>query len=258
MAKITLEALTTKSLNRIGAVNPNIKNRAIEIVKQSYKQNIYVIFSQGLRTMEEQASLYGQGRSSYIYKGKQYGNPKLPIVTQAPPGTSIHNYGLALDFFLCNEDGSGAFWTVNDKWMKVVKIAKSLGFDWGGDWTSFKDYPHFEWTGNLTYTQVFAGKVPTFPSLNSSITTVSKPKEPAPTKKTEYYTSNPGKVKLLTTCNLYTSVEFNDKTKAGINYPKGTVFTVKEIKKSKAGTPRLIVSNGKYVLTANKANVTKI
>ncbi|WP_299516444.1 DUF5776 domain-containing protein [uncultured Rummeliibacillus sp.] len=73
-----------------------------------------------------------------------------------------------------------------------------------------------------------------------------------------YYTTNPGKVKLLASCNLYTSVEFNDKTKSGLSYPKGTVFTVNGIKKSKNGVPRLIVSNGKFVLTANKEYVKKV
>jgi len=29
-------------------------------------------------------------------------------------------------------------------WMEVVDIAKNLGFEWGGDWQGFKDYPHFQ------------------------------------------------------------------------------------------------------------------
>ncbi|SEH44789.1 peptidoglycan L-alanyl-D-glutamate endopeptidase CwlK [Halobacillus karajensis] len=34
---------------------------------------------------------------------------------------------------------------MNANWREVAKIAKSLGFQWGGDWTSFKDYAHLEW-----------------------------------------------------------------------------------------------------------------
>lgn len=312
MSKITLEALTEKSMKRIGNVHSHVKACAKEIIKRAYNKGIYVVFAQGLRTMEDQAKLYGQGRSSYWYKGKNYGNPKLPIVTQAPPGTSIHNYGLALDFYLTNSQGTTASWNVNSDWKEVVKIAKSLGADWGGDWNSFKDYPHFEWTGNLTYNQIFAGKKPTFKALTTQ-SNVTKTSNSTSTKTTttdtytvksgdtlsgiaskhgttvakikslnglksdliqvgqklklndattdkkadQYYTTSPGKVKLLKTCNLYTSVEFSDKTKA-LSYPKGTVFTVKEIKKSKNGTPRLIVSNGKFVLTANKELVKKV
>lgn len=74
----------------------------------------------------------------------------------------------------------------------------------------------------------------------------------------EYYATNPKKVKLLKPCNLYSSVEFNKNTFSGLSYPKDTIFTVQEVKKSKSGTPRLIVSNGKYVITANKNLVKKI
>ena len=34
--------------------------------------------------------------------------------------------------------------------MEVVAIAKNLGFDWGGDWSGFKDYPHLQMTFGLS------------------------------------------------------------------------------------------------------------
>lgn len=73
----------------------------------------------------------------------------------------------------------------------------------------------------------------------------------------QYYTSNPGKVKLRTTCNLYKSVEFTDKNKTGMHYPKNTIFTITGVKKSKAGTPRLQTKSG-YYLSANKKYVKKV
>ncbi|RDY72243.1 hypothetical protein DXT76_02465 [Halobacillus trueperi] len=48
-------------------------------------------------------------------------------------------------FFLVSSDGKKALWTVNQDWRHVADIAKSLGFQWGGDWSSFKDYAHLEW-----------------------------------------------------------------------------------------------------------------
>ncbi len=75
--------------------------------------------------------------------------------------------------------------------------------------------------------------------------------------KDEYYTMNPKKVKLLKSCNLYTSVEFNDHTKSGIAYPEGTVFTIVKTGKSKAGTTRLKVASG-YWISANKSYVKKV
>lgn len=86
-------------------------------------------------------------------------------------------------------------------------------------------------------------------------TTVKK--ESSQVSKKQYYTTNPKKIKLLKTCNLYTSVEFNNHTKSGIAYPKGTVFTIVKTGKSKAGTTRLKVASG-YWISANKDLVKKV
>ncbi|GAB6254521.1 hypothetical protein PSKAS_00430 [Peribacillus sp. N1] len=110
--------------------------------------------------MEEQAALYGQSRF-YSYKGRDYSNLAKPKVTNAKPGQSIHNYGYAIDYFLVSDDGKTALWTVNTKWNRVAAIGKELGFKWGGDWSGFKDYPHLEMTGGLSYSQLHAGKKPT-------------------------------------------------------------------------------------------------
>ena len=29
-------------------------------------------------------------------------------------------------------------------WAVVINFFKYKGYEWGGDWTSFKDYPHFQ------------------------------------------------------------------------------------------------------------------
>ncbi|GAA0449393.1 MAG: M15 family metallopeptidase [Bacillota bacterium] len=62
--------------------------------------------------------------------------------------------------FIVSDDGQKAIWTVNAKWKRVAAIGKSLGFEWGGDWSSFKDYPHLQMTGGLTLSQLQAGKRP--------------------------------------------------------------------------------------------------
>ncbi|MDH6369767.1 hypothetical protein D3C76_1358970 [compost metagenome] len=36
-----------------------------------------------------------------------------------------------------------------------------MGFEWGGDWTSFKDYPHFQLTFGLSTADYRNGKQPT-------------------------------------------------------------------------------------------------
>ena len=66
----------------------------------------------------------------------------MEIVTKARAGLSYHNYAFAIDVVIIKN--GQAVWTVvpND----VVKIGERLGFEWGGTWKRFNDYPHFQMT----------------------------------------------------------------------------------------------------------------
>lgn len=157
---VALRTLLDRSVKKMGnGINPVVKASALEMVERAYTEGINVQISAGHRSLEEQAALYGQGRV-YSYNGKNYSNLAKPIVTNAKPGQSFHNYGLAIDFFIVSDDGKRVIWTVNSKWQRVAAIGKDLGFKWGGDWSSFKDYPHLEMTGGLSFTQLQAGKEP--------------------------------------------------------------------------------------------------
>ena len=46
-----------------------------------------------------------------------------------------------------------ALWT-NPNWSKIAALGKSIGFEWGGDWKSFKDKPHFQYTFGKTLAQL--------------------------------------------------------------------------------------------------------
>lgn len=158
---VKLETLLDRSEKNMGSgIHPIVKESALEMVKRAYQEGIFVQISAGYRSMEEQAKLYGQGRLGYIYDGKNYSDLSKPRVTNAMPGQSYHNYGLAIDYFIVSDDGRNAIWTVDAKWRRVAAIGKSLGFAWGGDWSSFKDYPHLDMTGGLTYSQLNAGTKP--------------------------------------------------------------------------------------------------
>lgn len=96
----------------------------------------------GLRTMQQQAALYAQGRT---IPGK--------IVTKAGPGDSEHNYGIAIDLA---EDGNIAGEKVEWSWAKakdylvIGKVTTQCGLEWGGLWKSITDNPHVQITGGLT------------------------------------------------------------------------------------------------------------
>lgn len=109
-------------------------------------------FSHTLRTFDEQSVLYEQGRTT---PGK--------IVTNAKAGQSMHNYGLAFDIVLIIDEKTASWDMLKDfdgdkesDWIEVVKICKSYGWRWGGDFKSFKDYPHFEKTFGLNWPEMKA------------------------------------------------------------------------------------------------------
>lgn len=163
---VSVDTLISRSIKNMGAVHPQIKERAIELIRRSYNEGIRVQISSGYRSNAEQQKLYNQGRTTP-------GN----IVTNAKPGQSIHNYGLAIDYFLVSSDGLTALWTVNAQWRRVAAIAKTMGFEWGGDWKGFVDYPHLQYTGGLTIAQLQSGKRPTIPDIAKTATVDDKKKK---------------------------------------------------------------------------------
>lgn len=131
------------SLQRIEKLHPSVREEVKRIIKEcdaALTGRAKVRITQGLRSFEEQERLYAIGR---ITTGKK--------VTNAKAGQSIHNYGFAVDICMII-DGKAANWdTVKDwdndqvaDWYECVKIFARHGWDWGGNWKTFKDLPHFE------------------------------------------------------------------------------------------------------------------
>lgn len=83
----------------------------------------------GFRSNQEQAALYAKGRTPYEVTQRVRKQGGGGTVTDAPPGYSAHNYGLAVDV-----EGSDQ--------RSVIALAKSLGFG-----TVSWDPAHVEWPG---------------------------------------------------------------------------------------------------------------
>lgn len=161
MMTVSLNTLLDRSIKKMGSgIHPVVKEKAIEVLKQAYKEGILVQISDGFRSYAEQNALYAKGRTAS-------GN----IVTNAKGGQSYHNFGLAVDYFLVSDDGNDALWTVNADWKRVAAIAKGKGFEWGGDWTSFRDYPHLQMTGGLSLAQLRAGAKPNLVDAQQEVVT---------------------------------------------------------------------------------------
>ncbi|WP_081327462.1 M15 family metallopeptidase [Paenibacillus polymyxa] len=159
---ITLEQVKSKSARRLQGLLPVVRKATERLIERSFSLGILIVITQGLRTIAEQNALYAQGRTKPGQK-----------VTNAKGGYSYHNFGVAVDFALLLPDGMSVSWdTVRDgngdrkaDWMQVAEIGKALGFEWGGDWTSFKDMPHFQMTFGLTTAQYRADRRPTEPQI---------------------------------------------------------------------------------------------
>ena len=144
---------------RIELLHPNIREEVRRLIVEAESNLVpsrAVRIVQGLRTFEEQAALYAQGRTK-----------PGPIVTNAVAGSSYHQYGLAIDFaILVDKDGNGVYdelsWDIkadNDKdgtadWLEVVKVFEKAGYEWGGKWSSIKDYPHLQKKFGYTWRQL--------------------------------------------------------------------------------------------------------
>lgn len=142
------------TLFRINTLHPAIRKEVKSIylnkVLPFLPKDITCRFTYTLRTFEEQAALYAQGRTK---PGKK--------VTNALPGQSFHQYGLAFDYVLLKDtDGDNKFetviWDVNDDWKSIAREYKAHGYTWGGDFKSFKDYPHIEKTFGKTWKELKA------------------------------------------------------------------------------------------------------
>ena len=75
------------------------------------------------------------------------------VVTKARPGSSWHNYGLAIDLGLFS---NGVYLDEVDPkraeklYQEIGAIAARMGVEWAGNWKSFPEGPHFQVTFGLT------------------------------------------------------------------------------------------------------------
>lgn len=97
----------------------------------------------GFRSPEQQTALYAQGRTK----------PGTIVVTNARAWQSWHNYGLAMDLGLFRAGkylDSSAPKLAAQIYAELGAIAAAHGIEWAGTWKSFKEGPHFQFTGGIT------------------------------------------------------------------------------------------------------------
>ncbi|RLQ36021.1 DUF5776 domain-containing protein [Listeria monocytogenes] len=114
----------SRSLANVNKLADNTKAAARKLLDWSENNGIEVLIYETIRTKEQQAANVANGASQTM--------------------RSYHLVGQALDYVMAK--GKTVDWSAyrSDKGKKFVAKAKSLGFEWGGDWSGFVDNPHLQ------------------------------------------------------------------------------------------------------------------
>ena len=128
-----------KSIDRLLLLHPKAREPFTTFITNAENDlGVVLRIAQGMRTFPEQQAIYDQGRTT---PGK--------IVSNAKPGSSFHNYGLAID--LVQIINGVANWDFDYK--QLIGYMPP-GVKWGGSFRTFKDLPHFEMGFGLTWRQL--------------------------------------------------------------------------------------------------------
>ena len=101
----------------------------------------------GTRSYMEQDALYAKGRTI----------PNTSIVTRAKAGFSLHNFGISADIGIFK---GKEYFGEHPLYHELGTLGKSLGMEWGGDWKSIVDEPHYQlrpsWAKGMTERDMLA------------------------------------------------------------------------------------------------------
>lgn len=130
-----------------------MRSRMIMFIAGCSQRGVDIVVICTRRDHEAQAALYACGRTL-----------PGPVKTNAKPNSSMHEFGLAVDFVPV-KDGK-AEWEVfssgdlSKDWEIVKEEAEKAGLEWAGNWKTFKEYDHVQYTGGLTLAQIQNGEIP--------------------------------------------------------------------------------------------------
>ncbi len=124
----------------IATLLPHVRPYARALYFKARENGIAINIISGTRGYAEQDALYAQGRST-----------AGAIVTNARGGYSSHNFGIAFDIGVF----SGHRYLPESPLYKAVgALGMELALEWGGNWTSIVDQPHFQlrpaWADGMT------------------------------------------------------------------------------------------------------------
>jgi peptidoglycan L-alanyl-D-glutamate endopeptidase CwlK len=118
-------SLTDRDRRRLAGVHPDI----VRVVERAAREGgVRFIVTEGLRTMDRQSELVRAGRSQTM--------------------RSRHLTGHAVDLAVLDDAGAARWdkpaYVALAAAMKAAAKAEGVTLEWGGDWRSFFDGPHFQ------------------------------------------------------------------------------------------------------------------
>lgn len=128
--------MDSNSEARLSKVYPILASKIRILAEKLLEEGIEIRVVQGLRTYQEQGDLYAKGRTA-----------PGPKVTDAPPGYSWHNMGVAVDVCpgISGEDPWAPDWNAaHPAWKQIWTIGTGLGLVSGALWKGIPDKPHFQ------------------------------------------------------------------------------------------------------------------
>ncbi|WOD61752.1 M15 family metallopeptidase [Niallia taxi] len=154
-----------RNLENIAQLGDNTKDKAIEWYQYLIENKIDILIYETIRSEATQKANFAKGASQTM--------------------KSYHIVGQALDFVPV--DGKTTLWNGygSAEAKKAISYAKKLGFEWGGDWSSFVDKPHLEYAYKGYGTDTFKTKGNKITLVTKKATTV-KTETKTETKKTTY------------------------------------------------------------------------
>lgn len=141
-----ISPVDSRSEKNIATLLPEVQPLARALVQKAQGIGITIKIISGLRTYAEQDALYAKGRTT-----------DGPIVTKAKGGHSNHNFGIAFDVGVFE---GGKYLTESVKYKAVGALGVDLGLEWGGNWKTIVDQPHFQlrpsWAAGMAEKQMLA------------------------------------------------------------------------------------------------------
>lgn len=141
-----ISAVDPRSEALIATLLPEVRPYARALVQKATAAGIRIKVISALRTYEEQDKLYAQGRTA-----------PGTVVTNAKAGQSNHNFGIAFDVGVFE---GNKYLGDSPKYKAVGALGIELGLEWGGNWKSIVDQPHFQlrpsWAAELSERDMLA------------------------------------------------------------------------------------------------------